>query len=363
MEDLYLSLNKGLYKIDATPAPAEISPEQIASGSLLSSFNQVINVLQSGKTQFTNVDAGYILGLDKGTAKFYIGDSTNYLNWTGSSLTIAGSITATTITGGTFQTATSGQRIRIVSAVGATPTQAANSLMLIDSSNNDLLDFGSTSGVIMTISPYSDVIGLNIIDNVGVTLTNNLATISISETASSGKALSVTNSGTGATLYVSPTASAIGLQVEDSGATASTADLVRVTSSKAPTAVKIIKSNATGYPLWIDQQSSTSSYQCVYITNASPSIGLYVDQNNAATAGAIGLYVNQRKTQIAALSLQGTVSSTHFYKLADLQTFALWASDGTTPNGNLGGNIGDWCIGGDSGKPYYCTGTTNWTVF
>lgn len=41
----------------------------------------------------------------------------------------------------------------------------------------------------------------------------------------------------------------------------------------------------------------------------------------------------------------------------------LWISDGTnTPNGNLTGSAGDICFGADSGKAYYCTGTTNWTA-
>lgn len=40
----------------------------------------------------------------------------------------------------------------------------------------------------------------------------------------------------------------------------------------------------------------------------------------------------------------------------------IWGSDGTTPNGNLTGSAGDICLNGDSGKAYYCTGTTNWTA-
>ena len=47
------------------------------------------------KTDFTNVDTGFILGVDDSdanTAKFYIGSSTKYLNWDGTDLTIAGNI-------------------------------------------------------------------------------------------------------------------------------------------------------------------------------------------------------------------------------------------------------------------------------
>ena len=56
--------------------------------------------IAAGKSDFTNIDSGFILGLDDSDsdkAKLYIGDATTYLNWNGSSLVIKGSIT---ITGG-----------------------------------------------------------------------------------------------------------------------------------------------------------------------------------------------------------------------------------------------------------------------
>lgn len=49
----------------------------------------------AGKTDFTNTQTGFILGIDDSDsdkAKLYIGDSTTYLNWTGSALNIAGSV-------------------------------------------------------------------------------------------------------------------------------------------------------------------------------------------------------------------------------------------------------------------------------
>jgi hypothetical protein len=56
--------------------------------------------IQAGKTDFTNTDAGFILGMDDSDGdkpKFYVGDATTYLNWDGTGLAIKGSIT---ITGG-----------------------------------------------------------------------------------------------------------------------------------------------------------------------------------------------------------------------------------------------------------------------
>jgi len=56
--------------------------------------------IAAGKSDFTNTDAGFILGIDdsdSNTAKFYIGNASEYLNWDGSNLTISGNISATSI--------------------------------------------------------------------------------------------------------------------------------------------------------------------------------------------------------------------------------------------------------------------------
>jgi len=55
--------------------------------------------IRAGKTDFTNTQTGFILGLDDSDGdkpKFYIGDATNYLNWTGAGLTIKGAISTNT---------------------------------------------------------------------------------------------------------------------------------------------------------------------------------------------------------------------------------------------------------------------------
>jgi hypothetical protein len=51
--------------------------------------------IQAGKTDFTNTESGFILGIDDSDsdkAKFYLGDTNNYINWDGSSLTVLGNI-------------------------------------------------------------------------------------------------------------------------------------------------------------------------------------------------------------------------------------------------------------------------------
>lgn len=56
--------------------------------------------IAGGKTDFTNTETGWILGIDdsdSNTPKFYIGNTTAFLNWTGSALNVAGTITASNI--------------------------------------------------------------------------------------------------------------------------------------------------------------------------------------------------------------------------------------------------------------------------
>lgn len=122
--------------------PNPQDPDTKNSGSQTSITQQDIGNTQSGKTKFDNTEPGYILGTDKGVAKFYIGNTTNYLNWDGSSLTISGNISATTGTiGGAVISATTivvgtganaitlDSATGIISAVGGTWTLSGNGTM------------------------------------------------------------------------------------------------------------------------------------------------------------------------------------------------------------------------------------------
>lgn len=76
----------------------ELTMEHLTSGSIRSKTVSLVVTpnagdcyFNAGKTDFTNTDGGFILGIDDSDsdkAKFYIGDATNYLNWTGSGLVI-----------------------------------------------------------------------------------------------------------------------------------------------------------------------------------------------------------------------------------------------------------------------------------
>lgn len=104
MDDIYQNLTKGLYKITPTNQQGtfEIDPSQIGSGEMVSEIQQNVGNLQNGKTKFDNSEEGFILGADKGLAKFFIGDTSNYLNWDGTTLTISGAFTASSGTIGGF---------------------------------------------------------------------------------------------------------------------------------------------------------------------------------------------------------------------------------------------------------------------
>ena len=116
-DQLYNSFDKNLYANTGlsdntnsaasllTPASSSnstpgIPADQIMSGtSTATTYQATGGATQQGKTTYDNTVAGYILGFDpvSGVAKFYIGNSTNYLNWNGTTLTISGSISASSI--------------------------------------------------------------------------------------------------------------------------------------------------------------------------------------------------------------------------------------------------------------------------
>ncbi len=75
---------------------ADLAVDKLTTGSFTSkaitlavSAGTGDSKIQAGKTDFTNDDSGFILGIDDSDSdktKFFIGDSINYLNWDGTSL-------------------------------------------------------------------------------------------------------------------------------------------------------------------------------------------------------------------------------------------------------------------------------------
>lgn len=83
---------------------AKLTSGTITAQAITLASSTASSYLNAGKTAFNNTKTGFILGVDHtdSKAKFYIGNTSNYLNWDGSALTISGSISATTGTIGGF---------------------------------------------------------------------------------------------------------------------------------------------------------------------------------------------------------------------------------------------------------------------
>jgi len=124
--------------------------------------------IQAGKSDFTNTDSGFILGIDDSDsdkAKFYIGDATNYLNWTGSALNIAGAITGSTVDIGgadatSFHVDTSGNMWLGASTFASAPCKVssagaltATSVTIKDSGDTTIID---ATGLVSSANFASD---------------------------------------------------------------------------------------------------------------------------------------------------------------------------------------------------------------
>lgn len=94
--NIYEIFDKSLNRIGLAQQVIDIDPSAIISGSLVGVLGQNIGNINVGKKGFTNDETGYILGLEDGVAKFYIGTPSNYFNFDGTNVTISGSLTAST---------------------------------------------------------------------------------------------------------------------------------------------------------------------------------------------------------------------------------------------------------------------------
>jgi hypothetical protein len=270
-------------------------------------------------------------------------------------------ISGSTITGGTIQTATSGKRIRIVSEAATTPNQSANSIALIDSDNNAIINIGTESSLLMSITPKDDDVGLVVEAKDTLAYTRTLFSSSIFDSDSTGIAASFENNGTGDVVNIQAASTGIGLYVTTAGTTYSSTDVVRIDSAKNGDSLKINKLTNYGRGLYINTTGTTNVYQPLYITNSGYG-GSQITQSNDSFSTNSALLIEQYNGIKPPLHLTNIAVSTHFRRMIWLGSLTIWTSDGTTPNGNLSGFIGDICFGADGGKAYYCTGTTNWTA-
>lgn len=72
-------------------------------------------------------------------------------------------------------------------------------------------------------------------------------------------------------------------------------------------------------------------------------------------------YITNRKLNFKDRT--GDTVETNFMRIGKFGTVTLFISDGTTPDGNLTGVVGDICLNGAGGLAYYCdTAGKNWTA-
>lgn len=337
------------------PLDGTYDPQSIRSGELPS-------LIGHGKKKFTDTVAGLLMGID--TDKIYkwiIGDATSSADWsvtTIGTLTIKGSITATTgtiggfnigadyirdaansfglsstvtggddvrfwagatfanratatfritesgiltitnggsntltlsqgsVVGGLIKTASTGARIQISAAFQSTPTVPANSLVLVDSSNNAILEFDSTSGSVFNINPVAAGIQAAYIANV-----NNSYTAASGSGAAALVALQI----------VGNASTAIGLSILNNG----TGKGMEVTNNTGSSETLRLTNTASGNCLVITK--NTNPITAVVVNQQSSADGMFLHQKNSNNTGsALKIYHEGTGAGIIATSVSTT---------------------------------------------------------
>lgn len=301
--NLYNSYDKNLYATGTVVSTSAISMLQAGTSQMANTIMSADNIdsgvstgntpqatgaaSRQGKTKFDNTVAGYILGFDPsdGNAKFYIGSTTSYLNWDGSSLIIVGNITATTGTIGGF-------------VIGATTISGGSSLVL-DSTGTGTI----TGGTIRTSATGQRVIldGANNIltfyDNVGqvISIGSSIA-LNISGTSSTNNGVVMSSSVAGVGFEYDNTGNVVsyGLKVNLSGAT-NTGIGVNIINAGTTTAygLNMTVSNAS-FGMLITNSGSGNS---IDVQHTGSGIGMNINVNHSggnptaikiATANGVG---------------------------------------------------------------------------
>jgi hypothetical protein len=96
------------------------------------------------KSAYNDTQTGIWMGFVDSTFKMVVGDATNSLSWNGSTLSIIGSITGSTIIGGTIETAASGARI-VMAGID-------NTLRIYDATSQ-VVGMGTDAGIAISITP------------------------------------------------------------------------------------------------------------------------------------------------------------------------------------------------------------------
>ncbi len=252
-----------------------IDPGDIGSGVMTATINTASGSQQQGKKLFTDTVQGYILGLDPkdGLAKFAIGNVNSYMQWDGATLTIVGSLTATTgqiggtvisataLTGGTIQTAASGQRVVM---------EGSDSSLRFFDSVGQVIGIGSTAGTAIVITGNATTVnGVNMTSTtagVGFSYTNNSNVNSVGidliNTSNGGTfpSIRVSKTGSGEVLFADITGSSIGVyMLRSAGSGAGPLTKIHNLTSGGGSMLYILNNGvSTGQAIEIDNTISAS---------------------------------------------------------------------------------------------------------
>lgn len=283
---------------------------------------QMINPgnIYNGKTTFSSTTAGFWLGVDTGpTAKFHIGNSTKYMKWDGSALTVNGLIQTRDDPG-------SGDRQRVVL------DPSSNELSFYDSSHNEMISFSTDS-----------VDGASTLVQVGkVGSTAHTGTAAYFRTNGDKKTVRITNTSTGTALDVTHADNTVaGITYGGDGA---------VTTPDGP-----MFSGTTTY---------TGAFGAIYSRNNGNG-GIGIEAYTPGTT-SVAIYGHTDTTDAGSIGVHG--SGNFGIKCtgaggADASNTgsALWiVDDGQTasPNGNRTGNPGEFVtrLVGGTQRLYMCRG-------
>jgi hypothetical protein len=211
-----------------------VNSKSLLSGTLSATMSQELGALYANKTAFDNTVAGYRLGIDTdGIAKFYIGDATSYINWDGSTLTITGGLSVSSIDIGgadatSFHVDVDGNMWLGAATFGSAPAKISNAGAATFSSIT--ITGGSITGTPISSIPNNSSTDISLLEKTwtmifSVTDSNTIAWGAGTVTLSNGRTFSISSGNTGnmsalTYIYIDPAVSSTVLQTTTTAATA-----------------------------------------------------------------------------------------------------------------------------------------------
>jgi hypothetical protein len=175
----------------------------ITAGGIILNTDAVIK--SYGKDSYNDTTAGFYLGMVGGSARFGIGNNTNYIQWNGSTLAVRGSLNADDITAGTL----TGRNISGGTITGATLRTSASG-QRFEVSTSDEAVFYDTNGVTKLITlGLSSIEGDTILGNFGNSSSSKVAVRA--ESSSKAGLIAKSNSGHAISAISNSIAQAIGV--------------------------------------------------------------------------------------------------------------------------------------------------------